>query len=73
VALIPNYATSVRMNAIFRHIKENARLDALEESDDEAEFEDVREDKFVDLDKCEELTFRWHTKFRKYSPWFPLQ
>ena len=40
VAYIPDYKTSVMMNKLFRNIKENANLDALEESDDEAEFED---------------------------------
>ena len=27
-------------------------LDALEESDDEDEFENINDDKYVDLDKC---------------------
>ena len=37
VALIPDFNTSVMMNKLFRNIKENSNLDALEESDDEAE------------------------------------
>ena len=36
-AFIPDFNTSVMMNKLFRKIKENARLDALEESDDEEE------------------------------------
>ena len=38
VACIPNYKTSMMMNALFRNIKENRNLDLLEESDDEEEF-----------------------------------
>ena len=34
VVYIPDYKTSVMMNKLFRNIKENANLDALEESDD---------------------------------------
>ena len=37
VAGIPDYKTSVMMNRLFRNIKENQNLDALEESDDEDE------------------------------------
>ena len=35
------------MNTLFRNIKENQNLDALEESDDEEEFENISLDKFV--------------------------
>ena len=41
------------MNKIFRNIKENDKLDALEESDDEDEFENDKSDKFVYLDKSD--------------------
>ena len=37
------------MNSLFRIIKENKYLDALEESDDEDEFENINEDKYVFL------------------------
>ena len=40
------------MNKLFRNIKENANLDTLEESDDEEEFENTSEDKYVDLEKA---------------------
>jgi hypothetical protein len=50
-AFIPDFNTSVMMNKLFRKIKENDRLDALEESDDEEEFENENEDRFVYLDK----------------------
>ncbi len=37
IAYIPDYQTSTMMNKLFRNIKENDNLDALEESDDEEE------------------------------------
>ena len=56
------------MNRLFRKIKENENLDALEESDDEEEFENEKEDRFVYLEK--ELTMQcyWHSKFRRWCP-----
>ena len=51
LSAIPDYKTSVMMNNLFRIIKENNDLDALEESDDEEEFENSNVDKFVNLDK----------------------
>jgi hypothetical protein len=68
VAYIPDYKTSVMMNKLFRNIKENANLDALEESDDEAEFEDDRPDKFVFLDKVYNMVCIFNTKFKKWMP-----
>ena len=68
IAAIPNYKTSVLMNGIFRKIKENKRLDALEESDDEDEFENIREDKFVDLDKCVHMECVYNSMLKKYVP-----
>jgi hypothetical protein len=68
-ACIPDYKTSVYMNSIFRNIKENANLDALEESDDEEEFENILEDKFVDLEKS--YTFSC-VYLKYYKSWKPL-
>ena len=68
VALIPDYKTSVMMNKLFRNIKENANLDALEESDDEAEFEDERDDRFVFLDKSYKIVCAYNHKFKKWVP-----
>ena len=67
-AYIPDYKTSVMMNKLFRKIKENANLDALEESDDEAEFEDDRPDKFVFLDKVYNMVCVWNNKFKRWTP-----
>ena len=68
VAYIPNYKTSVFMNSLFRKIKENVNLDALEESDDEDEFENVSEDKFVYLDKFYTMKCVFLHKFKKWRP-----
>lgn len=68
VAYIPDYKTSVMMNSLFRNIKENGNLDALEESDDEEEFEDDREDKYVDLQKEYAMVCSFHHKFKKWVP-----
>jgi hypothetical protein len=68
LAHIPDYKTSVMMNSLFRIIKENVNLDALEESDDEEEFEDENEDKFVHLDKEYKMICEYNYKFKKWVP-----
>jgi len=68
VAFIPDYKTSVMMNGLFRNIKENINLDALEESDDEEEFESENIDKFVDLSKTLKMNCRYNQKFKKWVP-----
>ena len=68
IAFIPDYTTSVLMNKLFRNIKENQNLDALEESDDEEEFQDNREDKFVFLDRSFKMHCQYNYKFKKWVP-----
>jgi len=68
IASIPDYKTSVMMNSLFRNIKENKSLDALEESDDEDEFENVNIDKFVDLSKKIRMKCVYNYKFKKWTP-----
>ena len=68
VACIPNYKTSVMMNRLFRRIPENESLDAAEESEDEADFENVEPDKYVDLAKELLMEFRFHSKWKKWVP-----
>jgi hypothetical protein len=68
IACIPNYNTSVMMNTHFRKIKENVNLDALEESDDEEEFENEKEDKFVYLDRSLKMVCQYNYKFKKWIP-----
>lgn len=70
VAYIPNYKTSVFMNSLFRNIRENSNLDWIEESDDEEDFEDLREDKYVDLNKIINIECVFQPKFKK---WIPLR
>ena len=67
-ALVQNYKTSVFLNSIFRNIRENANIDAIEESDDEDDFEDVRENKYVDLEKEVVMECAFHYKFKKWMP-----
>jgi hypothetical protein len=67
-ACIQEYTTSVMMNRLFRNIKENQNLDALEESDDEAEFQNEKDDKFVFLDKSIKMHCVYNAKFRKWTP-----
>jgi hypothetical protein len=67
-AFIPNYKTSVFMNQLFRNIKENRNLDYIEESDDEADFQDIREDRFVDLEKTLNMECVFNHKFKRWVP-----
>jgi hypothetical protein len=60
--------TSVMMNKLFRIIKENDNLDALEESDDEEEFENEQLSKFVKLDTSEKMLCKYHYKFKRWIP-----
>jgi hypothetical protein len=68
LAGIPDYKTSIMMNKLFRKIKENDDLDALEDSDDEEEFENENIDKFVYLDKSYKFICVFNHKFRKWVP-----
>ena len=72
IAYIPNCRTSSMMNGLFRRITENADIDCAEESDDEAEFQDVRVDKYVDLKKSVAMECEFHPKFRKWVPIKPV-
>lgn len=65
-ALVQSYKTSVYLNSIFRTIKENSNLDALQESDDE--FERIEEDKYVDVNKQVVMKCIYNTKFNKWVP-----
>tara|TARA_B100001250_G_scaffold407372_1_gene428014 strand:- start:254 stop:1273 length:1020 start_codon:yes stop_codon:yes gene_type:complete len=70
IAYVPSYKSSVFLNALFRNIKENDNLDALEESDDEDEFENIAQDKFVNLNKQFKMKCIFSKKFKK---WIPLE
>ena len=68
VAYIPNYKTSVFMNKIFRKIRENDNLDYIEESEDEEDFENTAEDKYVDLQKMVMMECLFSNKYKKWIP-----
>lgn len=68
IALIPDYNTSVMMNSYFRNIRENENLDLLEESDDEEDFENPDEYKFVDVDKILSFTCEYSKQFQQWIP-----
>ena len=70
VAYIPDFKTSVMMNKLFRNIKENNNLDALEESDDEEEFQNDKLVRFVFMEKSFNMTCAYNNKFKK---WYPLR
>ena len=67
-AFISDVKTSMWMNSLFRNIKENENLDALEESDDEEEFENIELDKYVDLKKEYKMKCVYLPKFRAWKP-----
>jgi hypothetical protein len=67
-ACIPNYKTSVFMNTLFRNIKENRNIDAIEDSDDDEDFCDTRYDKYVDLKKQLLMECIYHKKFKRWVP-----
>lgn len=68
LAYIPDYKSSVMMNKMFRKIKENENLDALEESDSEEEFENERADKYVFLEKSYFMVCAFNNKYKKWVP-----
>ena len=67
-AYISSYKQSCKLNKIFRDIKENDNLDILEESDDEDEFENVSDDKFLIKDKNVKFKCVYNRKFKLWSP-----
>ena len=56
------------MNKLFRNIKENNNLDALEESDDEDDFENNNLDKYVYLDRSYKMNCQFNYKFKRWMP-----
>ena len=66
-SIISNFKNSVKMNSIFRNIKENTNLDLLEESDDEDEFENLNLDKYL-LNKKKIMKCKYNSKFKLWEP-----
>ena len=67
-AHIDTFKTSIFMNSIFRKIKENSNLDLLETSDSEDEFENINNDKYVDLEKSINIEYKYNKSFKKWIP-----
>jgi hypothetical protein len=68
VAYVPNYKSSVFLNGLFRNIRENKNLDYIEESDDEDDFQNMDEDKYVSLSKVLYMECIFNNKFKKWVP-----
>lgn len=66
-ATVNNYETSVKLNKMFRIVRENDNLDTIEESDDEEEFQNTSPHKYVKLDKTAVLLCEFSKKFRKWA------
>ena len=62
LACVDTYARSVMMNNLFRRVKENHDLDAVEESDDEDDPNTVY------MDRSFQMLCRWHTLHKKWTP-----
>ena len=68
LACVNSYKTSVLLNKLFRTIKENEDLDALELSDSDDEFENISKDKYVDLKKEILMKCVYRNKFKMWEP-----
>jgi hypothetical protein len=69
-ALVPDYKTSVMLNSIFRDVVENNNLDALEESDDEEDFENIADDKYIVDHEGKSMEMQRDPKF---AGWVPIR
>ena len=56
------------MNKLFRKIRENDNLDLVEESDDECDFENTEEYRYVDLTKSVLMECVFNPKFKQWTP-----
>ena len=79
-AHIGDYKTSAMMNTIFRNVRENASLDAIEESDDEDAFQNSHTRQLNGHIKCDDSTIpaqvpmvcTYNYKFKRWSPVKPV-
>ena len=46
----------------------NRNLDSLEESDDDEEFQNINDDKFVNMDKSVNILCEYNYRFKKWVP-----
>jgi len=68
IAYVPNCKTSAFLNGLFRNIRENKNLDYIEESDDEEDFQNMNEDKYVDINKVVLMECIFNNKFKRWVP-----
>ncbi len=68
ILYISDYKTSVFMNRLFRRIIENDNIDNIEESEDEDDFENISDDKFVYLDKEFNIDCIYCEKYKLWKP-----
>jgi hypothetical protein len=68
LAYVPNYKSSVFLNGLFRNIRENQNLDYIEESEDEEDFQNMNEDKYVNINKVIKMECVFNRKFKKWVP-----
>lgn len=67
VSYISSYKNSVKLNSLFRNIKENDNLDLLEESDDDEDFENISVDKYIKKIKIN-MKCLYNHKFKSWEP-----
>ena len=67
-AHVGSYKTSVFMNSVFRRVRENDRLDTIEESDDETEFQNNEPNKHVNAEKVARITCSFNHRFKRWVP-----
>lgn len=67
-ACVVDKKTSIWLNSLFRNIRENGRLDEMEESDDEEDFERVEENKYTDMEKRLAVRCRFQPRLKKWMP-----
>ena len=68
LAGVQSFKTSIFMNKLFRRIRENDNLDLAEESEDEADFENMDTNKFVNLDAILSIECVFNQKHNKWIP-----
>lgn len=67
-SLIPTFKLSKEMNKLFRFIRENEKIDYIEESEDEEEFENIDDCKYLKNNVRLKMFCSYNQKFRKWVP-----
>lgn len=67
IALIPTYQDSIRMNTLFRRIRENMNIDFIEDSEDEDDFENIEPEKFL----LPNVEYKMYCSLSANNRWIP--